>query len=231
MSELIRFVCECGQKFKAPGSKSGQRFSCPKCGSDVWVPDSQRFAQLEVAIPAPASPALSEKLKQLGPAKVTALGCGVGLFFCCLVPCLLSPFLPKSGNSHSPPPQRSAGGPQLPGISRRLAERIESVSIDGENVFIRFRVADNLSKGLVISGAQGDVRDLLKAVHSLGSPSAKVNIVGLMPLVDAYGNSTDTAVITLNYSRASLQKINWDRFLASDVFRIADPAFIHREFQ
>ena len=50
-------------------------------------------------------------------------------------------------------------------------------------------------------------------------------------LVDNFGNKSEDIVLTLTYSRATMDKINWDNFLYTKIFDIADQSFFHPALQ
>lgn len=233
MNRPIRFRCECGEGFSAEPSKVGQPIRCQRCGADLWVPDPDRLETPEEVVDQSWAgstvprDAASKALRSL------AIGCSIALLCCCGVPILLSPFLPKEEIERPARPLVQAGAPADPfrGVGRSLRKRVESITVDEGVVFIRFRIADNLTAGLARIRAEQDVTDLLQALHSSELEFQKVNIVGLFPLEDKLGNERLTAVITLTYSRVLLDQINWKNFRSANVFDIAEPSYVHARFQ
>jgi hypothetical protein len=50
-------------------------------------------------------------------------------------------------------------------------------------------------------------------------------------LVDQYGNNKTEQVVALIYTRATLNKINWNGIDFHDMWNIADSAVVHPAFQ
>ncbi len=46
--------------------------------------------------------------------------------------------------------------------------------------------------------------------------------------MDEFGNSEDENVVTADYSREAIQKINWDACLTDDVYNVADSVALSR---
>lgn len=93
-------------------------------------------------------------------------------------------------------------------------------------------INDSLTKGWIRSGAQSDIADILKAIHSTGLDYQRVDLLGTFPLVDVYGNTEETDVISVSYSRETVDRVNWNSFSADNIYTIADQVLmIHPEFR
>lgn len=95
---------------------------------------------------------------------------------------------------------------------------------------VSFAVGDNLTKGFIIGGAQLDTLAVLEKAHEI-RPGSAVSIQATFPLVDAYGNSSEEVVFTVQYSPLTLAKINFENIPMENVWRIADSAVIHPTFR
>jgi hypothetical protein len=100
-------------------------------------------------------------------------------------------------------------------------------------LYIEFAISDNFTAGLIVIGIQSDIADMLRLVAQSGllPEYQDVTISGKFPLVDKFGNTTDEIVITASYTRATIEKINWDNFLYTNVLDIADTLYIHPALQ
>lgn len=100
-----------------------------------------------------------------------------------------------------------------------------------QNVFVKFKGDDNLTANFIITGIQSDIKDILKNVKESEVPFNDINVVTTFPMVDQYGNESESDVIDLLYSKVTVDKINFDNFLTDNVYTVADiKAFIHPEF-
>jgi hypothetical protein len=57
------------------------------------------------------------------------------------------------------------------------------------------------------------------------------HVYGTADLVDQYGNNKTEQVVALIYTRATLNKINWNGIDFHDMWNIADSAVVHPAFQ
>ena len=76
-----------------------------------------------------------------------------------------------------------------------------------------------------------DTVEVLKAIDESGIPYDWVYIGSTFAMQDQFGNASEMEVLTLAYSAETLDRINWDNFIFSNVFDIADTAILHPEFQ
>ena len=121
------------------------------------------------------------------------------------------------------------------GESNRSVERVSEYVWDEstQTLFVQFAINDNLLESFIVTGIQTDVTDILKTVSQSGLvPGIKeITISGTFVLVDNFGNKSEDIVLTLTYSRPTMDKINWDNFQYSNVFKIADQSFFHPALQ
>jgi hypothetical protein len=98
-----------------------------------------------------------------------------------------------------------------------------------KTLIIQWALNDNLSQDLIMVGVQTDITDMLKVISTSGLlPEFQfVTFVGTFPLVDKFGNVTEDRVVTANYNKSTVDKINWDNFLYTNIFDIAELSFIH----
>lgn len=115
----------------------------------------------------------------------------------------------------------------------RDVERVRDVILlDDGSVSIGWAINDNLTKGFVLGGARGDVVDILRAVRDSGLPITEVDLAGTFSMVDIYGNTNESIVVSASYSADTLAKLNLDNILLEKtIYEAADTIRVHPEFQ
>lgn len=108
---------------------------------------------------------------------------------------------------------------------------IHSITVGRDLLSIHFNVSDNLTNDMVRDGAKSDVRWILKNLDDEGISFATVDITGRLSMVDRYGNSEIQDVIELRYRKADLDRINWDNFLWTNMYGVAEYVWLHPAFQ
>jgi hypothetical protein len=97
---------------------------------------------------------------------------------------------------------------------------------DNGNLFIAVFAHDNLTEKMIKEGMWMDVSNVLKSLKdNKDIKNISFNIV--MPLQDAYGNSSNETVMKLTFSESTRSKINWDNFLWSNIPKIAEDYWEH----
>lgn len=118
------------------------------------------------------------------------------------------------------------------GQGNRDVERVQELTINDAGVIdIWWAIDDNFTSGMIRGGAELDVVNMLRAIDESGLDYNQVLLRGSFPLVDAYGNTEENYVINATYTKATVDKINWDNFLRKNIFLVADEINIHRAFQ
>lgn len=120
-------------------------------------------------------------------------------------------------------------------IDKIKAEKKEVKLVDTESeenpeekrVEIYLAGSENLTTNLTRKGMWMDASDILKALQSCENIS-EIVITFSLPLIDAYGNSFEDTVMEITMSKATLDKINFERFLWENLPDIADDYFQHR---
>ena len=72
---------------------------------------------------------------------------------------------------------------------------------------------------------------MLKEIRSSGYRYSKIEVTGTHSLTDKFGNESDEEVVRARYERATVDKINWDKFRAENIYEIADDVWIHPAFR
>lgn len=118
------------------------------------------------------------------------------------------------------------------GDGNRDVPRIQEFDFTDGTIWVVWAIDDNFTEGLVKRGAQLDIVNILKAVDSTGIDYQRVDLLGTFSMVDVYGNTSESDVISVSYSQATVQRINWDNFLTDDIYTIADDLLmLHPEFR
>ncbi|MDH6674251.1 hypothetical protein M2277_004943 [Paenibacillus sp. LBL] len=107
-------------------------------------------------------------------------------------------------------------------------EKVVSVNYNSENgrVYIKALGKDNFTTNMILDGMRMDMISILKELKTFKEVSnVEFNI--LMPLVDAYGNESDDTVVSVEVSRETLDKINFDNFRLDSLEMVADHWWVH----
>ncbi len=95
----------------------------------------------------------------------------------------------------------------------------------------RFAIRDNYSEEMIRDGARSDTIQILKYAHATYPNASAVNVQGTFPMTDPYGNTSTQVAIDLTYSRATLNKINFDGVRANTIWEIRDSGTVLPAFQ
>lgn len=102
---------------------------------------------------------------------------------------------------------------------------------DGDIVNARFAIRDNYTEAMIRDGARLDTIAILKYARATYPEAAAVNVQGTFPMTDPYGNTSTQVAIDLTYSRATLNKINFDGVSKNSIWEIRDSGAILPAFQ
>lgn len=146
----------------------------------------------------------------------------------------------KAGES-TPPSAPAATGPSTPAepapttpAGPKKPDGVTFTTVpgpDGEMVNARFAIRDNFTEGMIKDGARTDTIDILKYARATYPDAAAVNVQGTFPMTDPYGNTSTQVAIDLTYSRATLNKINFDGVSKNSIWEIRDSGTILPAFQ
>lgn len=143
------------------------------------------------------------------------------------------------------PPQPTSTLPPVDELEKRIAEslgtgnrsipRLTTYFWDEttQTLFVQFSINDDILESFIVTGIQTDITDILETVDQseLIPNYTNVTIVGTFVLVDKFGNEKEDIVITVSYDRSTVDRINWDNFLYTNILGIADETFIHPALQ
>lgn len=112
---------------------------------------------------------------------------------------------------------------------RRLYEKGVEVAktASGPEISVAWMLNDNLTGGMIRYGGKMDVVKVLKIVHESGLPYVAINVRASFALTDKFGNREETHVVRASYFRATVLRINWEKFDSDNVYDIADSVRLH----
>lgn len=142
--------------------------------------------------------------------------------------------LPSSGNAtEAGPSTPTEAAPSVPaGPKKPAGVTFTTVQgADGEIVDARFAIRDNYTELLIKDGARLDTIDILRYARATYPDASAVNVQGTFPMTDPYGNTSTQVAIDLTYSRATLNKINFDGVTKNSIWEIRDSGSILPAFQ
>lgn len=100
--------------------------------------------------------------------------------------------------------------------------------LDKANGFLEITAAgsDNLTNNMVKDGMWIDATDTLKDLKDVVAIKDVAFSITL-PMVDKFGNESQSVVMKINLTQATLKKINWNNFTFSNLPDIADSYWEH----
>lgn len=117
-------------------------------------------------------------------------------------------------------------------IARVSEVEVFDASGGGKVIKIRWAINDNLTTGMIAGSAQLDATEILKIIAEEGpSDLAEVQLFGTFSMINQLGNESESEVIQATYSGDTIRAINFENFLRTNVWAIADTARVHPEFQ
>lgn len=147
-------------------------------------------------------------------------------------------FDPRKAGHSTPSSSSIAAGPTEPAPSTPAGpKKPEGVTFstapgpNGDVVDARFAIRDNYTEQLIRDGARLDTIDILKYARATYPDASAVNVQGSFPMTDPYGNTSTQVAIDLTYSRATLDKINFDGISKTSIWEIRDSGFVLPAFQ
>jgi hypothetical protein len=121
-------------------------------------------------------------------------------------------------------------GPQAPADVQGLWFDVKP-GPNGKIVTAHFKIGEGFTNGLTKDGARIDTMNILKFAQAAYPNVAEVDVDGSADMVDQYGNTKGEQVVSLTYTRATLDKINWQGIDFKNIWNIADFAEVHPAFQ
>lgn len=105
-------------------------------------------------------------------------------------------------------------------------QRVRNIDAYDDTVLIEYNADDNLTVGLVRFGIWSDTLEIVQKLSGNTSINS-VTVNAYIPLVDQYGNEAPGKVMTVNLTKETWSKINWDNFITDNLPNVADLYYIH----
>jgi hypothetical protein len=147
--------------------------------------------------------------------------------------------IPKAPATAKPPvvSMREAMSDELGSSNRDQGSRPSQWSTNGRQIVVTWPINDNLTDGMIKDGARLDTFKILKTIrnHPDWQKRKYVDVVvrGTYSMQNTYGEVREAEVIEAFFSRATINRIQFDNILFKGIFDLADPlsVTIHPEFQ
>ena len=117
------------------------------------------------------------------------------------------------------------------GTSNRSVRRVSEARLQGERLFVRWAINDNLTAGMIRGGARIDIRDMLEVIADGSETYTTVFLQGTFAMVDQLGNASETPVVEATYTKDTVDRINFENFLTDNVYAIAENTDLHPQFR
>lgn len=102
---------------------------------------------------------------------------------------------------------------------------------EGDNLLVLVALNDNLSSRLIRSSAQRDTVRVAETMQQQPDFNGTLTLSMYFPLVDQFGNAEETVVVTVSYTRETLDRINFSNLIRANIWDIADARQIHPTLQ
>lgn len=115
------------------------------------------------------------------------------------------------------------------GLTKKYLEDVELVKFNEDNGFllIKGKGKENISNDYTVKGFKMSIFNIMNKIHEQKDiKTLAFNIT--YPLVDKYGNSSEQIVLKVEFSRSTLDKINYDNFDFNNIEDIADSYWEHQ---
>lgn len=109
--------------------------------------------------------------------------------------------------------------------------KLTRLADDGRTLTVEWAAGDNLTVGMAMAVIEREAADILRLVDESDVGDGTVRLVVTFPLKDDYGNVKESQVVSADYSRETLGRINWGGLSPSSVFTIADSAVLHPDLR
>lgn len=108
----------------------------------------------------------------------------------------------------------------------RIVDIIFSEFEDETIATFKLNADENLNGDYTRKSILMDTKDLLEDLSDRGY-SGNINVMWLLPLVDQYGNTNNSKVLSLDFKAEELAKVNYDNFNYKNLPDISDDSFVH----
>jgi hypothetical protein len=100
----------------------------------------------------------------------------------------------------------------------------------GDIVTAQFQITDAFLSMFTRTLAQATTKEILRYAHHQWPDAAAVNVIGMFPTNDGYGNTSNSAVVNVTYLKDVMDRINFDGYI-DDIWAIRSSGSIHPQLQ
>lgn len=104
--------------------------------------------------------------------------------------------------------------------------RVRNIDALGEVTLIEYNADANFTSGMTRGGIWTDVIDIVEQL-SADTSAQSITVNAYITLVDQYGNEDMGKVMTVNITKETWSKINWDNFITDNLPNVADLYWVH----
>jgi hypothetical protein len=112
-----------------------------------------------------------------------------------------------------PPPPPSAASllrPALAELDLPVGDDPQLVNASGGTAVVRYKIADNLTAGLIRNGIAQDTFAIMEAARDSGAKWKTLIVRGMAPLVDKYGKESVGIAFLASFPRRTVNRIQFD---------------------
>ncbi len=110
--------------------------------------------------------------------------------------------------------------------SNEDASHVRNVETFEDVTLIEYNADGNLTSGMTRRGIWLDVIKIVKKI-STDPAIESITVNAYIKLVDQYGNEAPGKVMTVNLTKDTWSKINWDNFITDNLPEVADLYWVH----
>lgn len=209
---MITFRCECGQKLKVKDAAAGHRVKCPNCDQRIAVPEIEQEEN---------TPAF-----QFNNIKMPLLwgGCLIPLLCCCV----FSMLVPPAANRPRPNPlpvevEQPISAAET--LRANLEKTVDLKTFRFDDGFLLIEI--NRTPTFGVSTMYSEARTVLRLVKESNVDFNTLDILYFSEFVNDFGEESIQKSMLLDFSRETVDRIQFDNFLSSSVPKIADEKWIH----
>ncbi|MFR5264440.1 hypothetical protein [Clostridium sp.] len=105
---------------------------------------------------------------------------------------------------------------------------VEGLEGDRSPVVFIMNLSDNLTNNFMIKGAYLDAKAIIQAVDAkVGDKISSYQFMFNTKFMDKYGNESEGKALSFDYSKDTVDKINWDKILTDNFIDLSENEFVH----
>ena len=105
---------------------------------------------------------------------------------------------------------------------------VEGLEGDKSPVVFIMNLSDNITSNFMIKGAYLDAKAIIQAVDAkVGDKISSYQFMFNTKFMDKYGNESEGKALSFDYSKDTIDKINWDKILTDNFIDLSENKFVH----